>query len=112
MTAIERRAEIMRILTARRKETTARLAAELNVSQRTIFRDIETLTLDYPIEAQRGIGGYVKVSDWYHPYRSIFSRDQEEVLSQLLSTGDEHQATVLRQLLAEYGSPKMRAQMR
>lgn len=111
MTSVERRKEIMRILTVRRRETAPRLAAELNVSERTIFRDIETLTLDYPVETQRGGGGCIKVADWYHPHRSIFSRDQEEVLSQLLSISDEHQANVLRQVLAEYGSPKMRAQM-
>jgi len=102
----------MRILTARRRETMSRLADEMGVSRRTILRDVETLTLDYPIETQRGGDGCVKVADWYHPYRSIFSREQEEVLSKLLNTDDEHQATVLRQLLAEYGSPKMRAQMR
>ena len=101
----------MRILTARRRETMSRLADEMGVSRRTILRDVETLTLDYPIETSTGGDGCIKVADWYHPHRCIFSRDQEEVLSQLLSISDEHQANVLRQLLAEYGSPKMRALM-
>ena len=110
MTANERRAEIMRILTMRRRETTSRLAIEMNVSKRTILRDIECLTIDYPIETQMGGGGCVKVADWYHPHRSIFSQEQQEVLSQLIGVCDDHQAQVLRQMLAEYGSPKMRAQ--
>lgn len=40
MSAIERRAEIMRILTSRRKCYLSELSDELGVSKRTIQRDI------------------------------------------------------------------------
>ena len=53
MTANERRAEIMRIMTARRQESMGRLALELGVTRRTIRSDITTLTVDYPLETQR-----------------------------------------------------------
>ena len=56
----------MRILIARRSETQATLAAELGVSVSTVYRDIVRLTVDYPLETQRGNGGCVKVADWYH----------------------------------------------
>ena len=63
MTANERRAEIMRIMTARRQESMGRLALELGVTRRTIRSDITALTVDYPLETQRGNGGCVKVAD-------------------------------------------------
>lgn len=108
MTTNERRAEIMRILTARRHETMGRLAAELHVTDRTIRSDITVLTVDYPLETQRGNGGCVKLADWYHPYRNTLSEEQQQVLSRLVNICDEHQANVLRQMLSEYGLAKYR----
>ena len=108
MTANERRSEIMRILTARRCETATRLAAELDVSVCTIYRDVLALTVEYPLETQRGNGGCVKVADWYHPHRNILSAEQQQVLSQLIGICDGHQANVLQQMLAEYGSAQHR----
>lgn len=104
MTMHERRAEIMRILMARRREKMGRLAQELHVTPRTIRTDITNLTVDYPLETQRGNGGCVRLADWYHPNRNTLSGEQQRVLSQLLSVCDEHQANVLRQMLQEYGS--------
>lgn len=108
MTTGERRIEIMRILTARRCETATRLALELGVSVCTIYRDILALTVDYPLETQRGNGGCVKVADWYHPHRNILSGEQQQVLSQLSRVCDGRQANVLKQMLAEYGSAHYR----
>ena len=45
MGAAERRQLILDLLCQRRKETIPNLAAELGVSERTIRRDIEMLTL-------------------------------------------------------------------
>lgn len=112
MNANERRAEIMRILTARRSETAPRLARELGVSACTVRRDILYLTVDYPLETQQGNGGCVKVADWYHPHRSILSDEQQRVLSQMIEIGNEQQAKVLREMLVEYGSPKHRQTIR
>lgn len=108
----ERRAEIMRILIARRSETQATLAAELGVSVSTVYRDIVRLTVDYPLETQRGNGGCVKVADWYHPHRNILSNEQQAVLAELLSSCDEHQANVLKQMLVEYGSARNRLSLK
>lgn len=104
----ERRAEIMRILIARRSETQATLAAELGVSVSTVYRDIVRLTVDYPLETQRGNGGCVKVADWYHPHRNLLNEEQQRTLSQLMESATEQQAEVLREMLVEYGSPKYR----
>lgn len=108
MTANERKSEIMRILTARRRETMTRLANELNVSIRTIQRDILSLTADYPLDTLRGNGGCVTVADWYHPHKNILSQEQQVVLMQMLGMADKHQRDVLSEILAEYGSPNTR----
>ena len=55
MGAAERRQLILDLLCQRRKEAIPNLAAELGVSERTIRRDIEMLTLRYPIETACGM---------------------------------------------------------
>ena len=104
MTTNERRAEIMRLLTVRRRDTTPHLAQEMGVSVRTILRDIEVLTCEYPLLTRQGNGGCVMVEDWYHPHKNILSREQQSLLSDLMGKCDERQAIVLQQLLSEYGS--------
>ena len=108
MTANERRAEIMRILVARRTISMSALANELGVSRRTICTDIQTLTLENPIDATMGRNGGVSVPDWYHPHRNILTMEQEDVISQLMETANEQQRKALREMLLEYGSPKYR----
>ena len=88
-----------------------RLAFELGVSTRTIYRDILVLTVDYPLEAYKGKGGCVRVAEWYHPHRNIMSMEQQDVLAQLMESATEQQREVLRQMLVEYGSPKTRQTM-
>jgi predicted DNA-binding transcriptional regulator YafY len=112
VTTGERRSEIIRILTARRRETMRNLARELGVTPRTIRTDILVLTADYPLETRRGNGGCVKVAEWFHPHRNILTAEQQRVLSQMIAIGDERQAKVLRELLVEYGSPKSRRTLR
>lgn len=85
-----------------------RLAEELGVTARTIRSDILALTTDYPLETQRGNGGCVKVADWYHPHRNIFTMEQQRVLAQVIGQVDAQQAEVLREMLFEYGSAKPR----
>lgn len=111
MTANERRTEIMRLLVARRSISMNALATELGVTRRTICTDIETLTLDYPLESTMGRNGGVRLPDWYHPHRNILSAEQQTVLSQLMESANERQREVLAQMLVEYGSPKTRQMM-
>ena len=105
MTAIERQAEIMRILVVRRHKTMSQLAHELGVSARTIQSDILCLMSDYPLENIRGNGGGVRLMDWYHPERRILTQEQESVLTQMWDKADEPQQKVLQELLITYGSP-------
>ena len=107
MNAHERRIEIMRILSVRRRETMGCLAVELGVTTRTIRTDITVLTADYPLETQRGNGGCVKIPDWYHPNRHILSQEHQRVLAQLAPKGDAYEQQTVLNILAEYGSPNL-----
>jgi len=100
----ERQNEIIRILMGRRTETVPRLARELGVSKNTIYRDIELLSIDYPISTQQGNRGGVKLADWNHPHKNLFSREQQKVLIELINVADKHQAEILEGLLTAYGT--------
>ena len=91
MSANERRAEIMRIMVARRQENMQVLASELGVSDRTIRNDIVALTAEYPLETYRGNGGGVRIAEWYHPHKNIMSQEQISVLEQLMEKADDAQ---------------------
>lgn len=76
----ERRNAIMRILCRRRHETVSNMASEFGVSERTIRRDIEILSLSEPIYTQSGrYGGGIYVTENYNIDRMYFT-DQEAVV--------------------------------
>lgn len=104
----ERRAEIMKILVARRQTTVPLLAQELCVCCNTVRNDIHVLALDYPLETCSGNGGGVRVADWYHPYKNMLTEEQSVALEQLLLFADIRQAEVIRQILAEFSSQTYR----
>ena len=51
MGAGERRLAIWQTLCLRRHDTVANLASEFNVSKRTLYYDVQFLSLIYPIES-------------------------------------------------------------
>lgn len=100
----ERRAEIMRILVSRRRETMSNFAHQFGVSIRTINYDIDALTALHPIETVRGRGGCVKLMDNYRIYQNILSEEQQEVLFEIIPLISKRQGTVVRDLLIAHGS--------
>ena len=73
----DRHQKIINLLCQRRSDTVQNLAADLGVCERTIRRDIEELTLTYPLETVRGrYGGGVRVADWYFQDRPKLSPKQ------------------------------------
>ena len=107
MSAIERRAEIMRILTSRRKCYLSELSDELGVSKRTIQRDIQALVLEYPLESING--GGIRLADWYYPHKNILSQEHIHVIEAMIDKADSHQKVVLQQMLAAFGSNTYRS---
>ena len=84
MTANERREWLVELLCLRRRDTVGKLAAELDVNERTIRQDIEALTLSYPIETVCGrYGGGVSMADCYSQTcklaLSLQGEDREEM---------------------------------
>lgn len=80
MTRTSRLFELINLLRARRMPVTALdLARELGISQRSIYRDIETLrSLGAPLEGQAGIGYYLKEGFFLPEF--AFSPDELDAL--------------------------------
>lgn len=108
MKANERRTEIAKLMEVRRISTVVELAADLQVSERTIRRDILELSVDIPLETIQGNGGGVHIADWYHPHKNMLSQEQSFVLEQLMEYADDRQKEILRQMLAEFSSKAYR----
>ncbi len=84
MGSAERRNEIMKILCRRRNDTICNLASEFGVSERTIRRDIEILSLSEPIYTRSGrYGGGVYVMEEYVPTNLYMSNKESEILDKV-----------------------------
>ena len=96
MGADDRRRAILRYLCRNRFATIACLAEEFSVSERTIRRDIEMLSLKEPIYTQAGrYGGGVYVIDGYY-MDSIYYSDQElQIMQKLLAYVTIHRQEIL-----------------
>ena len=80
----DRQQQLISLLCQRRSDSIQNLAMELGVCERTIRRDIEELTLTYPIETVRGrYGGGVRMVDWYFQDRPKLTPKQTALLKRL-----------------------------
>ena len=110
----ERRNRILVVLCERRNEKINNLAKEFNVSERTIRRDIEIISLSAPIYTETGIYGGVRVMDGYYLNRTYLSKTQEELLKLLLESYiggksiyiTEKDATEINNLIKRFSKPK------
>lgn len=108
----ERRSEIMKLLCRRRSETIRNLAFEFEVSERTIRRDIEILSLNEPIYTQAGrYGGGVYVEEGYSMARMYMSDEELGVLRKLADIADKHELSdaerkILHSVILTYTKPK------
>ena len=105
MGAVERRQQILDLLCQRRRETISNLAAELGVSERTIRRDVEMLTLRYPIETVCGLyGGGVRMADWYYQGRRRLTPRQTALLRRLALNLQGEDLEDMNQILTHFAS--------
>ena len=104
MRAAGRRAELIRILRSRRRDTVKNLARELGVHECTIRRDLLTLTVDegYLIDTIQGNGGGVVYNGRLNPYKGLFSQEQIKALNDLKKYADDHQADVIERMLETF----------
>lgn len=91
--AVERRQAILEILCERRHEIIDNLAFEFEVERRTIRRDIEVLSISYPIYTTKGTGGGVHVVDGYRIGKQYLTKEQKNLLEKLATrlTGEDFQ---------------------
>lgn len=98
-----RRMAIWNSLCSRRQETIAHLATEYHVSKRTIYYDVEILSLIYPIEIvhSRHCGG-IKIADWYTPKPGSLSPAQMSLLLRLCDTLHEPDTQILMSIIYQF----------
>lgn len=105
---MERRQMILELLCERRYEKMINLAFEFGVSRRTICRDIEALSLSYPIytERSRGIGG-VYIEENYYLGKQYLRPEEEELIKRLiLEKTDEDKERLIR-IYRRFRRPKL-----
>lgn len=100
-----RREEILEILNARRFETMDTLARELNVSRKTIYRDIVALSYFAPVYTVNGRFGGVHVPDDFVLSKKFLSEEQETELLNVIN-GNEVNIVVIQSIIASFS--KMR----
>ncbi len=111
----ERRIAIMRVLCQRRYDTVRNLAYEFSVSERTIMRDIEVLSVTEPIYTKRGkYGGGVYVVDDFYINRMYMTKQEITLLEKIsncidhreICELDESENTLLKFIISQYKKPK------
>lgn len=103
MGASERRMAIWKTLCCRRQDTAIHLAAEFNVSRRTIYHDVAFLSIIYPIESIRGrYYGGIKIADWYTPNPDAFTPAQMELLLRLQKGLKGDDAIIMSSIIQKY----------
>ena len=117
MGTAERRNAILRALCRRRHETISNLAFEFGVSERTIRRDIEILSLTEPIYTQTGrYSGGIYIVDNYKMDQMYMEEDELSVLKKVLGFAEYRQKCILtdkeisvfRGIVKNYSKPQMK----
>ena len=106
LSAGERRKRIMEILSARRSVTAAQLAEEFNTSVRTINRDFELLSLEYPITTKRGHGGCFTVPEGWYASRSYLTAEQKNLLIKLNRQLSGEERMLMDSILTRFSRPE------
>lgn len=71
--------EILYLLVEKRAVTAGELARRLEVSERTIYRDVDALSAaGIPVYAQKGKGGGIRLMDQFVLDRALLSREQQD----------------------------------
>ncbi len=114
MGATERRSEIMKKLCLRRHDTISNLATEFGVSERTIRRDIETLSSVEPIYTQSGrYSGGVYVIEGYYINSKYMTDIEIKVLQKIMDIlvskhlVSREDIIILKRIILNFTKPKI-----
>ena len=103
MMANERRNAILEILCMRRVEKINNLAFQFGVTEKTIRRDILTLSLEYPIYTAQGNGGGIYVDKNFRLGRVYLKNEHQELLERLLPELNGKDKEVMKAILKTFG---------
>ena len=97
--------EILYLLIEKRAVTAGELAKRLEVSERTIYRDIDALSAaGIPVFTQKGQGGGIRLMDQFVLDKALLSREQQDeilfALQAILATGGAQEGETLARLSA------------
>ena len=97
--------EILYLLMEKRAVTAGELAERLEVSERTIYRDVDALSAaGIPVFTQQGQGGGIRLMEQFVLDKALLSRSQQDeilfALQAVLSTGGGSEKETLAQLTA------------
>ena len=102
----ERRQLILEYLSDVRRTTLEELAAQFNVSKRTIRYDLDILTCSAPIYTVQGNGGGIRVADGWYISRRYLRDEHEEVLRRLLPRLQPDDQKAINEILLAFAKPK------
>ena len=108
--ALDRRQQILEVLSDRRQESVSNLANEFGVSVRTIKYDLEILSASAPIYTVQGNGGGVRVMDGWYVGRRYLHDDQEALLRNLMDGLQPDQKKTMEGILSAFAKPKVKEQ--
>ena len=99
----ERHSAILNLICRERHTTEAKLAEMFGVSERTIRKDIISLSCILPIKTVRGRhGGGIWLEDWFDPDSKVLSAKQEDFLKRIRPTVTGEDLLVLNSILAQF----------
>lgn len=104
MSANKRRQAIWHTLCSQRHVKMSYLVELYGVSRTTIRKDIEILSLSYPLITSNGYNGGVSLPDWYVPDPAVLSPHQLDLLVRLSKTLDGDDAKIMESIIAELSS--------
>ena len=110
----ERRERLVRILMLRGRAPIGQLAQELEVSERTVMRDIDILSTSRPIFSIPGKGGGVFLIDTYSIYPHALQESEASLLKKIISEAEESsicslntaEIKILKDILAFYSAKR------
>lgn len=106
MKTVNRRIKILKYMSEVRNSNMLRLSTEFEVSISTIRRDVEYLSLHYPISTLSGKYGGVFVMENYYYGKGKLSSLQQETLEDVCGKVDDKTSKIIRSIISQFGFMK------
>ncbi len=103
MKATERRKLLIEMLCERRFERVENLAFEFSVNECTIRRDIQELSLSYPIYTKPGTHGGVYIAKDYYLGKQYLVEEEKSLLEKLSKSVCQEETLLLKAIIKKFG---------